>query len=100
MTIFVGPSLTLRMTEAVQVRFAKTKCNTSRTILRSVFQVFKRLGARTSAKFRLGKVVPRAGLEPARPLFTKLRILNPVRLPISPPGHVEIENLRIYIISL
>mgnify|MGYP001087282737 CR=1 FL=1 len=30
-------------------------------------------------------MVPRAGLEPARLLGP--RILSPVRLPISPPGH-------------
>jgi len=35
------------------------------------------------------KVVLRAGLEPARP-FRKLRILSPVRLPISPPEHIMV----------
>jgi hypothetical protein len=30
--------------------------------------------------------VPRAGIEPARPLLTKRRILSPMCLPISPPG--------------
>ncbi len=33
------------------------------------------------------QMVLRAGLEPARP-FRKLRILSPVRLPISPPEHI------------
>ncbi len=35
--------------------------------------------------------VPGAGLEPARP--KGLRILSPVRLPISPPGQ-ELANIR------
>ena len=30
-------------------------------------------------------LVPRAGIEPARPLLTKRRILSPLCLPISPP---------------
>lgn len=34
------------------------------------------------------KMVPRAGLEPARPY--ERGILNPLCLPISPPGHREV----------
>ena len=36
---------------------------------------------------REGRLVPRAGLEPARPCG--LRILSPLRLPISPPGRAR-----------
>jgi hypothetical protein len=42
----------------------------------------------------LYRLVPRAGIEPARPFNTKPRILSPVRLPISPPGHFDVGILR------
>ncbi len=40
-----------------------------------------------------GKMVPRAGLEPA--WYCYRRILSPVRLPISPPGHINFHNIAI-----
>ena len=42
---------------------------------------------------RLFSVVPRGGLEPPRPCG--LRILSPLRLPISPSGHVESNHLNL-----
>jgi hypothetical protein len=33
------------------------------------------------------KLVPGAGIEPARPFSGKRRILSPMCLPVSPPGH-------------
>ena len=43
-------------------------------------------GTKNVAQFRWN-MVPEAGIEPARPLFTKRRILSPMCLPISPLGH-------------
>ena len=41
-------------------------------------------------------LVPRAGLEPARPILSYPRILSPVRLPISPPGQMDYKNEVLY----
>lgn len=38
--------------------------------------------------------MPRAGLEPAR-RYSQPRILSPVRLPLSPPGHLMKEGTLI-----
>ena len=35
-------------------------------------------------------MVPRAGIEPARMFYIR-GILNPLRLPVSPPGHFDLE---------
>ena len=41
------------------------------------------------------KLVPRAGIEPAR--VTTRRILSPVRLPVPPPRHVIYFKARTYL---
>ena len=39
--------------------------------------------------FETGRMVPGAGIEPARPFSGKRRILSPLRLPISPSGQKD-----------
>ena len=41
----------------------------------------------------LNNMVPEAGLEPARP--NGRGILSPLRLPISPPGHMGVSRFKI-----
>ena len=50
--------------------------------------ILRKLGLTLNSEISTSKVVPRAGLEPARTCVQ--RILSPLRLPISPPGHFQL----------